>query len=70
MANAFSTSVNAGVFTMPQVAVLAVIFEFLGAITAGGKVSGTIQKGVINASLFSKKEGLLQLAMTCALMAR
>ena len=43
--------------------------EFLGAITAGGKVSGSIQKGVINTSLFMKKEGLLQLAMTCSLMA-
>jgi len=54
---------------MQQVAVAAVIMEFLGAVTAGGKVSGSIQKGVLAASLFSKKEGLLQLAMVCALIA-
>jgi len=69
VANSFSTSVNAGVWTMQQVAIAAVLMEFLGAITAGSKVAGSIQKGVINTSLFVKKEGLLQLAMTCALMA-
>ena len=43
--------------------------EFLGAVTAGGQVSSTIQKGVLSASLFKGKEGLLMLGMTCALMA-
>jgi len=43
--------------------------EFLGAITAGAQVSGTIQKGILQASLFTKKEGLLQLGMLCALIA-
>jgi PiT family inorganic phosphate transporter len=54
---------------MTQAAVCAVVFEFLGAITAGGKVSSTVQKGIMKASLFKNKEGLMQLGFTVALMA-
>lgn len=43
--------------------------EFLGAVTAGGQVSSTIQKGVLSAALFKGKEGLLMLGMVSALMA-
>jgi len=69
VANAFSTSVNAGCFTMAQVGVVAMIMEFLGAITAGGQVSSTIQRGILAASRFTGQEGLLQLGMLCALIA-
>jgi phosphate/sulfate permease len=54
---------------MTQVAFIAPLMEFLGAITAGAKVASTIQKGVIKTSLFNKKEGLLMVGMVCALVA-
>jgi phosphate/sulfate permease len=49
-------------------ALVAVIFEFLGAITAGGRVSKTIQKGILTASKFKGKEGLMQVGFVCALI--
>jgi len=69
VANAFSTSVNSGCFTMAQVGVVAMIMEFLGAVTAGGQVSSTIQKGILASSRYRGREGLLQLGMLCALIA-
>ena len=69
VANAFSTAVNSGVYTMSQAAVVAVSMEFLGAVTAGAGVAGTIQKGVLDANQFSGRESLLQLCMVCALIA-
>jgi phosphate/sulfate permease len=53
---------------MTQVAFIAPLMEFVGAITAGSKVASTIQKGVINTKLFVGKEGLLQVGMVCALI--
>ena len=54
---------------MTQAAVVAVTMEFLGAVTAGAGVAGTIQKGVLDASQFTGRESLLQLCMVCALVA-
>ena len=39
VANAYASSVGAGSITLKQAVVLAVIFEFLGAVTMGSSVS-------------------------------
>lgn len=48
VANSFGTSVGAGTLTIPQALGVAAIFEVSGAIIAGGEVTDTIRKGIVN----------------------
>ncbi|MCP4497657.1 MAG: phosphate permease, partial [Phycisphaeraceae bacterium] len=48
VANAMGPSVGSGALTLKQAVVIAAIFEFAGAILAGGSVTGTIRKGIID----------------------
>ena len=48
VANAMGTSVGSGAITVKQAIVIAAIFEFAGAFIAGGAVTKTIRKGIIN----------------------
>ena len=50
LANAMATSVGSGAVSVKQVIVIAIIFEFLGAVLAGGHVTQTIRKGIIDPS--------------------
>ena len=47
VANALGTSVGSGAITVRTAIIIAAIFEFLGAAFAGGNVTRTIRKGII-----------------------
>ncbi len=48
VANAMGTSVGSGAITVKQAIIIAAIFEFSGAFLAGGHVTKTIRKGIID----------------------
>ena len=51
VANAMATSVGSRALTIKQAVIIAAIFEFTGAFLAGGQVTSTIRKGIIDANL-------------------
>lgn len=69
VANAMGTSVGAGALTIKQAILIAMIFEFAGAYLAGGEVTSTIRKGIIDPSVLSDSPELLVYGMMAALLA-
>lgn len=69
VANAMGTSVGSGAITIKQAIVIAIIFEFSGAFLAGGEVTSTIRKGIIDPELLSATPELLVFGMISALLA-
>ena len=69
VANAMGTSVGSKVLTIKQAILVAAIFEFLGAFLAGGGVTQTIRKGVIDPALFEGNLEVLIYGMISALFA-
>lgn len=69
VANAMGTSVGSGAITFRQAVVIAIIFEFAGAILAGGEVTATIRKGILDAALFTDNPHLLVYGMLASLLA-
>jgi PiT family inorganic phosphate transporter len=63
------TSVGSKALTVKQAIVIAMIFEFAGAYLAGGEVTDTIRKGVIETSLFVDQPDILIYGMLSALLA-
>ena len=69
VANAMGTSVGSGAITVRQAIVIAAIFEFAGAFIAGGSVTKTIRKGIINPELIVGTPEILVFGMLAALLA-
>jgi PiT family inorganic phosphate transporter len=69
VANAMGTSVGSKALTIKQAILIAMVFEFAGAYLAGGEVTSTIRKGIIDASYFVDSPELLVFGMISALFA-
>ena len=72
VANAMGTSVGSRALTLKQAVVVAAVFEFMGAYLAGGEVTKTIRKGIIDANLLSTMPNgaeILIFGMLAALLA-
>ncbi len=69
VANAMATSVGSKALTIKQAIVIAAIFEFLGAYLAGGQVTATIRKGMMDTSLLVNSPELLIYGMLASLLA-
>lgn len=69
VANAMGTSVGSGAITVGTAIVIAGVFEFLGAALAGGHVTKTIRKGIIDPSAITGNPEILIYGMLAALLA-
>jgi len=69
VANAMATSVGSKAITIKQAIIIAAIFEFLGAYLAGGQVTSTIRKGIVDLNAFEGNADLLIWGMLAALLA-
>jgi PiT family inorganic phosphate transporter len=69
VANAMGTSVGSGAITVKQAIIIAAIFEFAGAFIAGGNVTKTIRKGIIDPSSIVNNPEVLVFGMLAALLA-
>lgn len=69
VANAMATSVGSKALTIRQAILVAAIFEFLGAVLAGGEVTSTIRGGIVESDLFVDDPALLIYGMLASLLA-
>lgn len=59
VANSFGTAVGSGVVTLRQACILATVFETVGSVLLGAKVSETIRKGIIDVGMYNGSEHVL-----------
>jgi PiT family inorganic phosphate transporter len=69
VANAMGTSVGSGALTIRQAILIAIAVRVLGAYLAGGEVTATIRKGIIDPELLADDPQLLVYGMMSALFA-
>jgi PiT family inorganic phosphate transporter len=69
VANAMGTSVGSKAITIKQAILIAIVFEFAGAFLAGGEVTATIRKGIIDPSALADSPELLVFGMLASLLA-
>jgi PiT family inorganic phosphate transporter len=69
VANAMATSVGSKALTIRQAILVAAVFEFLGAVLAGGEVTSTIRQGIVDVDHFTNRVELLIYGMLASLLA-
>jgi len=69
VANAMATSVGSKALTIKQAILVAAVFEFLGAVLAGGEVTDTVRKSIVDTELLAGSPELLVYGMLAALLA-
>ena len=69
VANVMGTSVGSGAITVKTAIIIAAVFEFGGAALAGGHVTATIRKGIIDPSSITGNPEILLFGMLAALLA-
>ena len=69
VANAMGTSVGSKAITIKQAIIIATIFEFAGAFLAGGQVTATIRKGIIDTTSMTSTPEILIFGMLASLLA-
>ena len=69
VANAMGTSVGSRAVTIKQAIIIAAVFEFAGAFLAGGEVTNTIRRGMIDIELLEGTPELLVYGMLASLLA-
>jgi len=69
VANAMATSVGSKALTLKQAIIIAAIFEFAGAYLAGGEVTKTIRKGMLNTDMLADSPDLVIYGMLSSLLA-
>jgi PiT family inorganic phosphate transporter len=69
VANAMATSVGSRALKLRTAIIIAAIFEFAGAFLAGGEVTSTIRKGMMDSSLLMDAPDVLVYGMLASLLA-
>ncbi len=69
VANAMGMPVGSGAITVKQAIIIAAVFEFAGAFIAGGQVTETIRKGIIDTPSLAGSPELIIYGMLAALLA-
>lgn len=69
VANAMATSVGSRAITIKQAIIIAAIFEMAGAYLAGGEVTKTIRKGMLDTDMLAGSPDLVVYGMLAALLA-
>jgi inorganic phosphate transporter, PiT family len=69
VANAMGTSVGSKAITIKQAIIIATIFEFAGAFLAGGQVTATIRKGIIDTGSVAGSPEIIIYGMLASLLA-
>ncbi|KAM9053376.1 sodium-dependent phosphate transporter 1 isoform 3-T3 [Megaptera novaeangliae] len=67
VANSFGTAVGSGVVTLKQACILASVFETVGSVLLGAKVSETIRKGLIDVEMYNSTQELLMAGSVSAM---
>lgn len=69
VANAMATSIGSGALTVRKAIIIAAIFEFAGAVLAGGEVTQTVRSGMIDTQLLAATPDVLVYGMLASLLA-
>ncbi|XP_062869826.1 sodium-dependent phosphate transporter 1-B [Trichomycterus rosablanca] len=68
VANSFGTAVGSGVVTLKVACILATVFETLGSVLLGAKVSETIRKEIIDVNMYNGTEHILMAGSISAMV--